>query len=80
MSLTEKDRKFQTKSGNSFPFSSGRPPGPTFAAAIAAALTRAYGGRHSAVKVVAGAVEPMNVRSEIGSKPKMAQVANISCA
>src|ERR1700683_4920427 len=56
MSLTEKDRKFQTKSGNSFPFGSGRPSGPTCAAAIAAALTRAYGGRHSAVKVVAGAV------------------------
>ena len=33
-----------------------RPSGPTFAAAIAAALTRAHGIRHSAVKVVAGAV------------------------
>jgi hypothetical protein len=56
MSLTEKDRKFQTKSGNSFPLGSSTPAGPAFAAAIAAALTRAYGGRHSAVKVVAGAV------------------------
>jgi hypothetical protein len=56
MSLTEKDRKFQTKSGNSFPPGSATPSGPAFAAAIAAALTRAYGGRHSAVKVVAGAV------------------------
>lgn len=56
MSLTEKDRKFQTKSGNSFPFGSGGPSGPAFAAAMAAALTRAYGGRHSSVKVVAGAV------------------------
>lgn len=56
MSLTKKDRKFQSKRGNSFPIDPDRQGGHTFAMAMAAALTRAYGGRHSAVKVVALAV------------------------
>lgn len=56
MSLTKKDRSFQAKGGNMFP-PGGTPPGGTsFAAGMAAALRQAYGGRHSAVKIVAAAV------------------------
>src|SRR5580658_8228957 len=56
MSLTETDRKFRSNRGNNLPFGSGGAEVATFAAAISAALKRAYGGRHSAVKIVAGAV------------------------
>jgi hypothetical protein len=56
MSLTERDRKIQANRGNNLPFVSGGAERTTFAAAVAAALKRAYGGRHSAVKIVAGAV------------------------
>jgi hypothetical protein len=55
MSPTEKDRKIQSRSGNLFPGTTGLDPA-TFAIQIAAALRRAYGGRHSAVKIVAKAV------------------------
>jgi hypothetical protein len=56
MSFTEMDRKFQANRGNNLPFESAAGHGGTFASAVAAALKRAYGGRHSAVKIVAGAV------------------------
>jgi hypothetical protein len=56
MSFTESDRKFRSNDGNKFPFGSGEAGGTSFTVAIAAALKRAYGGRHSAVKIVAGAV------------------------
>jgi hypothetical protein len=45
MSLTKKDRKVRSISGNTFP--SGR-----FADAVAQALQRQYGGTHAAVKTV----------------------------
>lgn len=53
MSLAKNDRNFRSNGGNNLP---PRPVGlgePTFAAGMAAALRRAYGGRHSAVKMVA---------------------------
>src|SRR5580658_1383600 len=56
MSLSKRDRNIQTKNGKSFPTHAERQAGQTFAMGIAAALTRAYGGRHSAVKVVALAI------------------------
>lgn len=56
MSLTEKDRKLRTNHGNSILGGGRDNDGATFAVALAAALKRAYGGRHSAVKIVAGAV------------------------
>ena len=55
MSPTEKDRKIRSKIGNLFPGAPGLNPA-SFATQIAAALRRAYGGRHSAVKIVARAV------------------------
>jgi hypothetical protein len=55
MSPTEKDRKIRSKNGNLFPGTLGLDPA-SFTTQIAAALRRAYGGRHSAVKIVANAV------------------------
>jgi len=56
MSFTKKDRNFRTTGGNMFPPGGSPPGGTTFAAGMAVALRQAYGGRHSAVKVVAAAV------------------------
>ena len=53
MSLTQKGRKLRSGNGKSFP-PGGDPP--TFTAEMSSLLKRAYGGRHSAVKVVAAAV------------------------
>ena len=53
MSLTQKDRKLRAGSGN------GLPPGgqpSNFTAEMSSLLKRAYGGRHSAVKIVAAAI------------------------
>jgi hypothetical protein len=53
MSPTEKDRKVRSESGKTFPSDIGDPPDePTFAAAIAAALHREFGGTPASVKVV----------------------------
>jgi hypothetical protein len=56
MSLTKTDRKIRTNDGKKFPFGPEGDGGASFAMAMAAALKRAYGGRHSAVKLVARAV------------------------
>jgi hypothetical protein len=56
MSLTKKDRSFRSDDGNTFPPAAAGQGDTTFAVGMAAALRRAYGGRHSAVKLVAGAV------------------------
>ena len=50
MSFTEKDRKLQSKSGNSFPFD---PAGEPLAPAIASALKAEFGNTPSALKTVA---------------------------
>jgi hypothetical protein len=47
MSLKKKDRKFQSKRGNSFPIDSDRQGGQTFAMAMAAALIGAFQDRCS---------------------------------
>ena len=53
MSLTQKGRKLRAESGTSFP-DRGEPS--NFTADMSSLLKRAYGGRHSAVKIVAAAV------------------------
>ena len=50
MSFSEKDRKLQSKTGNSFP---SPPPNEPLAAAIAAALKAEFGNTPSAHKTVA---------------------------
>ncbi|WP_158742744.1 hypothetical protein [Acidisphaera sp. L21] len=53
MSLTQKGRKVRSGNGEVFP------PGgdaPTFTSEMSSLLKRAYGGRHSAVKIVAAAL------------------------
>ncbi len=52
MSLTQKDRK--VRSGSETGFTGGEPP--DFTADMSSLLKRAYGGRHSAVKIVAAAL------------------------
>jgi hypothetical protein len=58
MSLTQKGRKLRSEFGKSLPRGSlfTEPDNPTFTFEMASLLKRAYGGRHSAVKVVAAAV------------------------
>ena len=58
MSLTQKGRKLRSEFGKSLPRGSRttEPDNPTFTIEMASLLKRAYGGRHSAVKVVAAAV------------------------
>lgn len=58
MSFTQKDRKLRSRSGRSFPPSGGDGSGddpPTFTSQMSSLLKRTYGGRHSAVKIVAAA-------------------------
>ena len=55
MSLTKKGRKIQSKKGKVFPPTPGDGP-DAYAVAMAAGLRKAYGGRHSAIKIVARAV------------------------
>ena len=55
MSFPKKDRKIQSESGKTFPASSedaGRSAAYGFAAEIAAALHRGYGGSHAGVKTI----------------------------
>jgi hypothetical protein len=54
MSPTNRDRKIQAGSGRSFPAGDGRLGASAFAAAIAAALRRDYGGTRGAVKTIVG--------------------------
>ena len=58
MSLTQKGRKLRSEFGKTFPRRGGttEPDSSTFTVEMASLLKRAYGGRHSAVKVVAAAV------------------------
>jgi hypothetical protein len=58
MSLTQKGRKLRSEFGKTFPRGGGgtEPNSSTFTVEMASLLKRAYGGRHSAVKVVAAAV------------------------
>jgi hypothetical protein len=56
MSFTKKDRNFRQPDGKLLPSKHGALDETTFVTGMAAALRRAYGGRHSAVKIVAGAV------------------------
>ncbi|MBN8995396.1 MAG: hypothetical protein J0H94_09225 [Rhizobiales bacterium] len=55
MSRTKKDRKIQPNSGRTFPAGGGdgRMGAGGFAAAIAAALRREYGGTRTAIKTIA---------------------------
>jgi hypothetical protein len=57
MSFTKKGRKIRPSVGKTFPAGpNGQAPPPSFAEAMATLLRKAYGGRHSAVKVVAAAI------------------------
>ena len=57
MSFTKKDRNVRSNGGKTFPPGPKGPlPPPSFAEAMATLLRKAYGGRHSAVKVVATAI------------------------
>src|ERR1700684_3793256 len=59
MSFTEKGRNIRSNVGKTFPLGlkgQGQAPPASFAEAMATLLRKAYGGRHSAVKVVAAAI------------------------